>query len=126
MKNLSAHIPLYGVEQDIILSKMGDLTIAYAVELPEIFTLSNSDYASLHQSWNKALRNLPDGFIVHKQDWFAQTKYQSDFEKEHSFLSNSSERFFHERPFLSHQCRLMLTMPARDRKTVTSMYSSLL
>jgi hypothetical protein len=63
MKNLSEILPLYGVEQDIILSKMGDLTIAYSLELPEIFTLSNADYEILHQNWIKAIKLLPVGCI---------------------------------------------------------------
>lgn len=126
MKNLSEILPLYGVEQDIILSKMGDMTIAYALELPEIFTLSNADYENLHQSWIKAIKLLPVGCIVHKQDWFTEETFKGDFEKAHSFLSHCSERHFHERPYLEHKCYLMLTMPAKGRGLVTSMYSSLL
>ena len=126
MKNLSEILPLYGVEQDILLSKMGDMTIAYTLELPEIFTLSNADYEILHQNWIKAIKLLPVGCIVHKQDWFTEESFKGDFEKVHSFLSHSSERFFHERPYLEHRCYLMITMPAKDRKLATSMYSTLL
>jgi conjugation system TraG family ATPase len=126
VKNLSEILPLYGIEQDVILSKMGDITIAYTLELPEIFTLSNAEYETLHQSWVKALKLLPAGCVVHKQDWFTEEKFKGNFEREHSFLSHASERFFHERPYLEHKCRLMLTLPAKDRKPATSMYSSLL
>lgn len=126
MKNLSEVLPLYSVEQDMILSKMGDITITYALELPEIFTLSTSEYEAFHQAWIKAIKVLPVGCVLHKQDWFVQETYMGDFEKEHSFLSHSSERFFHERPYLDHTCYLMLTMKPGERKTVTSLFSSLL
>lgn len=126
MKNLSEILPLYGVEQDVLLSKLGDITIAYALELPEIFTLSSAEYETLHQNWVKALKLLPAGCVVHKQDWFTEEQFIGDFERDHSFLSHASERFFHERPYLDHKCRLMLTLPAKDRKPATSMYSSLL
>ncbi len=126
MKNLSDILPLYCVEQDMILSKMGDITIVYALELPEIFTLSNSEYEAFHQAWVKAIKVLPVGCVLHKQDWFVQEKYKGDFEKEHSFLSHSSERFFHERPYLDHSCYLMLTMKPQARNAVNSMFSSLL
>lgn len=33
--------PVYKVESDCILSKQGDVTIAYEATLPEIFTLSD-------------------------------------------------------------------------------------
>jgi conjugation system TraG family ATPase len=126
MKNLSEILPLYGVEHDILISKRGDLTIAYELQLPEIFTLSNTDYESIHQSWIKAIRNLPVGTYLHKQDWFLEMQYLADFDREHTFISHSSDRHFLDRLYLSHRCRLMLTMPARNRKPVNSMFSSLL
>ncbi len=126
MKNLSDILPLYGVEEDMLLSKMGDITIAYALELPEIFTLSNAEYEAFHQAWVKALKLLPVGALLHKQDWYVGAKYQGDFEKDHNFLSLSSERFFHERPYLDHSCYLMLTLRPVNRKTVNSYFSSLL
>lgn len=126
MKNISEILPLYGVEQDMILSKMGDITIAYALELPEIFTLSNSEYEAIHQAWVKAIKVLPVGCVLHKQDWFVGEKFVGDFEREHSFLSHASERFFHERPYLDHSCYLMLTMKQASRQSVNSIFSSLL
>ncbi|MBN8719573.1 MAG: TraG family conjugative transposon ATPase [Sediminibacterium magnilacihabitans] len=126
MKNLQDILPLYGVEQDMILSKMGDLTICYQLELPEIFTLSNAEYEAFHQTWVKAGKVLPEGCVLHKQDWYVQERFAGDFEKDHSFLPLSSERFFHERPYLAHQCYLMLTLRPRNRKSASSLGSTLL
>ena len=36
------------MERGFILSKGGDITAAYAVELPELFTLTSAEYESLH------------------------------------------------------------------------------
>ena len=58
MKNLLDILPVYGVEHDAILSKMGDIT-AFKVELPELFTMSNDDYEAFHHSWIKAIKVLP-------------------------------------------------------------------
>ncbi len=110
----------------MILSKMGDLTIGYALTFPQIFTMSNPEYVSLHLAFENAMKVLPAGYIIHKQDWFTEETFCGDFEKEHSFLSHSSERFFHERPYLSHKSFLLLTMPAKDRRRVNSNFSSLL
>lgn len=126
MKNLSDILPLYGVEQDMILSKMGDITLAYALTLPEIFTLSSQEYEAFHQAWVKAVKLLPAGTVLHKQDWYVQQRFKGDFQKEHTFLSLSSERFFHERPYLDHSCYLMLTLRPKDRGPVNSLFSSLL
>ncbi|MES2328216.1 MAG: TraG family conjugative transposon ATPase [Bacteroidota bacterium] len=118
--------PLYGIEHDAILSKMGDITIGFELALPEVFTLSSKDYEAIHQTWIKAIKLLPVNTIIHKQDWFMADAFKADFNKEHSFLSRSSERFFSERPFLNHECFLFLTLMPHDRARVSSGTSSLL
>lgn len=126
-KLLEDILPIMGVEQDCILSKQGDVTIVFQAELPEIFTLSDQDYETFHQAWVKAIKVLPRQSIFHKQDWFLDSSYQADFSKEDtSFLSRSSERFFHERPFLKHSCFIMLTMKPAGRRLSSSLFSNLL
>lgn len=119
-------IPILGVEHDCILSKQGDVTIAYKAELPEIFTMNNSDYEAFHQTWIKAIKILPKHCVFHKQDWYIETKYQLNFKEDTQFLSRSSERFFNERPYLDHECYIFITKKPGNRKTVTSMMSGLL
>ena len=120
-------LPILGVEHDCILSRQGDITIAFKVELPEIFTLSDQEYEAFHQSWIKAIKVLPKLSVFHKQDWFIDSRYKADFENQDtSFLTRSSERFFNERPFLKHSCYIMLTQKPAGRKQSTSMFSNLL
>lgn len=125
-KLLENILPILGVENNCILSKQGDVTIAYKVELPEIFTLSDQEYEAFHQTWIKAIKILPKHSVFHKQDWFIETKYEADFSKELQFLSRSSERFFNERPYLDHQCYILLTKKTGNHKAATSLLSSLL
>ncbi len=126
-RNISDILPILDVEQDAILSKQGDVTIGFEVTLPEIFTLSNEDYEAFHQGWIKAIKVLPKYSIFHKQDWFTESKYAADFSKEDSsFLSRSSERFFHERPFLAHRSYLYITKRSLQHKNSSSLSSSLL
>ncbi len=125
--NLEQIFPIYKVQHDCILSKQGDATMAYEVILPEIFTLSDQEYEAFHQILVKAIKILPANSIFHKQDWFFASKHQADFEATgDSFLSRASERFFNERPFLKHQCFIMLTRKASNRKPSSSVFSSLL
>lgn len=125
MKYLSDILPIYGVEQDMILSKIGDITLGYRLILPEIFTLSSNDFENLHQSWLRAIRLLPAGTVLHKQDWFLADRFAGDFNREHDFLSHASERFFHERAFLSHASYLLLTLSPKHKQKVNSYFSSL-
>ena len=126
MKSVTEVLPIYGVEHDAILSKMGDVTIGFKLELPEIFTLSGDEFEAFHQAWVKAIKVLPVHSILHKQDWFTEAKFKADFSREQSFLSRSSERFFSERPYLEHSCYLYLTKKPLGRQMTTSAFSSLL
>jgi conjugation system TraG family ATPase len=118
--------PVYKVEYDCILSKQGDVTVAFEVTLPEIFTMSDQEYESFHQTWVKAIKVLPQHCIFHKQDWFLQRRFDGQFEdRVLSFLSHASERFFNERPFLDHTCYIMLTKKPADRRESTSLFNTL-
>ncbi|WP_237722173.1 TraG family conjugative transposon ATPase [Sediminibacterium roseum] len=119
-------LPIWAVENDAILSKMGDITIGYRVELPEIFSMCAAEYESFHHAWIKAIKLLPSHAVLYKQDLFTEGRHAGDFEKAHSFLSRSSERFFHERPYLDHDCFLFLTKLPRGRVVPSSAFSTLL
>ena len=125
--DFAAAFPLYKVEHNFILSKQGDVTVAYEAELPEIFTLSDRDYEAFHQVWVKAIKVLPKHSVLHKQDWFTSRKVKADFGKDDiSFLSRSSERFFNERPYLDHRCYIMLSQKPLERKPASSLFSNLM
>jgi conjugation system TraG family ATPase len=120
-------LPIYKVEHNCILSVQGDITIAYEVTLPEIFTLSDRDYEGYHQAWVKAIKVLPQFSVFHKQDWFTEDTHKADFSKDNnSFLSASSERFFNQRPCLDHKCYIFLTKKPLGRKLSSSAYSNIL
>ncbi|HLZ86859.1 MAG TPA: TraG family conjugative transposon ATPase [Puia sp.] len=126
-KNLRDLLPIYGIEREGILSKQGDYTIGFRLRKPEIFTLAADQYESLHQAYVKGMRVLPPHTILHLQDWFLTDRYPADFTRdEQSFLARSSERFFHERPWLRQESYLFLTRKPKDRQESSSAFSSLL
>lgn len=85
---LESKFPLLAVENGCIISKDADITVAYRVELPELFTLTRAEYESMHSTWAKAVKVLPNYSIVHKQDFFIEEGYKPDICKEDlSFLS---------------------------------------
>ena len=120
---LESKFPLLRVENNCIISKFADITAAYRVSLPELFTLTGEEYEALHGAWLKALRVLPDYTVVHKQDFFIEERYMAPEEgSERSFLARSYERHFNERPYLRHTCYLFVTKttPERIRQTSAS------
>ena len=121
---LERQFPLLAVENDCIVSKNADITLAFRVHLPEIFTISGEEYESLHATWIKALRVLPDFTVVHKQDFFIEQRYEADT-GDSSFLSRNFELHFNERPFLSHSCYLYITKTTHERSRRQSNFSTL-
>ncbi|RZK43357.1 MAG: TraG family conjugative transposon ATPase [Pedobacter sp.] len=120
-------LPIYKIEHDCILSRQGDVTVGFKVQLPEIFTLSDRDYEAYHLAWVKAIKLLPAHCVFHKQDWFLESSFAADFENSgDSFLSRYSERFFNERECLAHSCYVFLTKKPAGRKLSSSSYSNVL
>lgn len=123
---LESKFPLLSVENDVIVSKDADVTVAFRVELPELYTVTSAEYEVIHSAWVKAMKVLPDYSIVHKQDIFIRESYKPDTDKEDiSFLSRSFERHFNERPFLNHTCYLFLTKTTKERSRMQSNFNSL-
>ena len=123
---LERKFPLLAVEHDCILSKDADLTLAYRVELPELFTVTSAEYEAIHSAWAKAIRVLPNYSIVHKQDFFTEESYTPDIQRDDlSFLSRSFERHFNERPYLNHTCYLFLTKTTKERSRTQSNFNAL-
>ena len=75
---LESKFPLLAVEDGCIISKDADITVAYRVELPELFTLTRAEYEAMHSTWAKAVKVLPNYSIVHKQDFFIEESYRPD------------------------------------------------
>lgn len=123
---LESKFPLLCVEHDCIVSKDADITVCFRVELPELYTVTSTEYEAIHSAWVKAIKVLPNYSIVHKQDIFIRENYQPDTDKEDiSFLSRSFERHFNERPYLNHYCYLFLTKTTKERMRMQSNFSSL-
>ena len=123
---LESKFPLLKVENHCIVSKFADITAAYRVTLPELFTLTGEEYEALHGAWLKALKVLPDYTVVHKQDFFIEERYEAPEDgSERSFLARSYERHFNERPYLRHSCYLFVTKTTPERMRQTSASSVL-
>jgi conjugation system TraG family ATPase len=116
-RNLETALPLLAVENNCLISKMADITVGFRLHLPEIFTLSGEDYRTLHSALVKAIKLMPIGTLIHKQDWFTEERYQPDLEQgDDSFLTQAFHRHFVERPFLNHHCYLYISKLPKHRQ----------
>lgn len=123
---LESRFPLLSVEHGCIVSKDADITAAFEVELPEVYTVTAEEYEGIHATWCKAIKVLPDHSVLHKQDWYVKERYRPDLGKEGmGFLARSYEMHFNERPFLHHKCYLFLTKTTKERMRQQSNWNTL-
>ena len=126
VETLERRFPLLSVENGCIVSKDADLTVAFEVELPELYTVTADEYEAMHSSWIKAMKVLPEHSVVCKQDWFVKETYRPKTDDgEQSFLTRSYELHFNERPYLNHKCYLFLTKTTRERSRRKSDFNTL-
>ncbi|MDR1226798.1 MAG: TraG family conjugative transposon ATPase [Prevotellaceae bacterium] len=118
--------PILKVENDCIVSKFADITAAFKVTLPELFTLTEEEYEAIHATWTKAIRCLPNFSVLHKQDWFIKENYKAgEVDEQPSFCDAAFMRHVAERPYLNHQCYLFLTKSSPFNMRKTSLYTAL-
>jgi hypothetical protein len=87
---LETKLPILAVEHGCIISKDADITVAFEVALPELFTVTSAEYEAMHAAWCKAIKVLPHYSVVHKQDWFISERYKPELQKDDlSFLTGA-------------------------------------
>ena len=122
--NILEFLPILAWENNCLVSKFADITVALEVSLPEVYSFSKKDYESFHQVWVRALRLLPTYTIVHKQDIFYECE-TLDEPISNSFLSVSSSNHFKNRKFLNHKSYVFITLSTKENLKTTSFLSIL-
>ena len=119
-KNIENILPLLAYEDDFLISKSGDATMLFELQLPEVFSLGRENFDNLHSAWMRAMKCLPDYSIVHKQDFFTDDKVDFDKTCDGSFLNRASDNHFRGRIFLRHRSYLYLTLSCRKNMSSDS------
>ena len=63
---LENKFPLLAVEHGCIVSKDADLTVAYEVELPELYTVTGAEYEAIHGCWCKVQGHQGAAGLLHR------------------------------------------------------------
>src|SRR5699024_10628166 len=93
-----------------ILTKSGDISVAYLMELPEAYSLDTSDIEQRHNEFFRAFQYVRNGFI-HKQDIFLRRKFRSEYViGGDSYIQRAERAYFDGREYLHHCCILSFTI----------------
>ena len=104
--------PILTIQDGVIVSKRGELTLGWEVLLPPICSCTPERYEEMMESFAAAVRCLGAGFIVHRQDLYTKDRYKG--EGGVGFLQESYERHFCGRELLCHRQHIYLTLALKD------------
>lgn len=104
--NLSSYHPIVDIQDNIVFANNGNVVLCYKSTLPEIHSLSEKDFDDLHSAWFQAVKSLPTGCVIHKQDIYLKKAYCSDKLPNTTFLEKATNSHFKGREFIDHNCYL--------------------
>ena len=109
--NFHERYPIVDVDRNRIFANNGNIAYAYRVVLPEIHSLSEKDFEELHGHWFQALKSLPVGTLVHKQDIYRKTTYDAHELPNETFLQRATREHFMGREHLTHESLIFFVWP---------------
>jgi len=108
--NLSTYRPIADIQDNIVFANNGNVILCYEVNLPEIYSLSEKDFEDMHGAWFQALKSLPVGTVVHKQDIYLKKSYTSEKLPNTTFLEKATHEHFKGRGHIEHKCYLFFIL----------------
>jgi len=108
--NISKYHPITDIKDHLIFSNNGNVVACYRVELPEIYSLSEKDFENMHSSWLQAIKSLPVGTVIHKQDIYFKKSFTAEKLPCDTFLSKATHNYFQGRQHMEHHCYLFFTL----------------
>lgn len=100
--NIKDIYPLLSVDNGIILSKSGSVTIPFRMYQPEVYSLSEEQINTRINEFFRAFKGMSDRTIIHKQDTYVRKRFNSDIIKGDSFLQVAERNCFENAVYLEH------------------------
>ena len=108
--NLASFHPIVEILDNVVFANNGNVVLCYEAKLPEIYSLSSTDFEDLHGAWFQALKSLPVGTVIHKQDIYLKKSYNSEKLPNESFLEKATHNYFKGREHMEHSCYLFFIL----------------
>ncbi|AWH75480.1 TraG family conjugative transposon ATPase [Dokdonia sp. Dokd-P16] len=108
--DFAGYNPIVDIQDNIIFANNGNVVLCYEGILPEIYSLSEKDFEDMHGSWFQALKSLPTGTVVHKQDIYLKKDYDASELPNTTFLEQATHKHFTGREHMSHRCFIYFTL----------------
>ena len=109
--NLQSHHPILDIQNHLVFANNGNIVLCYQVELPEIYSLSETDFEELHSIWFQALKSLPVSTVIHRQDLYQRKGFRGQGLPRETFLQRATYEHFVGREHLVHTAYLFFVLP---------------
>ncbi len=104
--NIASYNPIVDIQENVLFANNGNVVLCYSGNLPEIYSLSEKDFEDIHGAWFQAIKSLPIGCVVHKQDVYLKRNFSSDNLPNKTFLEMATHDHFKGREYMEHKCYL--------------------
>jgi len=108
--NLQSYYPIVDIHENVVFANNGNVVLCFKGTLPEIYSLSEKDFEDIHGSWFQAVKSLPTGCVIHKQDIYIKRSYTSEELPNNTFLEKATYNHFKGREFIEHQSYLFFIL----------------
>ncbi|SFS84102.1 Bacteroides conjugation system ATPase, TraG family [Zhouia amylolytica] len=119
--NLSTYHPILDIQDNLVFASNGNVVLGYKVILPEVYSLSESDFDALHGVWFQAFKSLPVGIIIQKQDVYTKKGFDASPLPNETFLQKATYDYFKDRNYMDHESYLYFILPL-DRSLNAAKY----
>ncbi len=112
IKELGKVFPINSVESGLIVNGKGEITVGYELNLPDVFTISEEDADKLHTNFISIFRLLPEGTVIHKQDFFFLDRKEKRVAYK-TLIEQENREMVHGRPILKNRSAIYVTFCSR-------------
>lgn len=109
MIDFTSYFPILTIDNALIVSKDGAISLAYKLQLSEVFSLDRTSLDAISDLISNSLENLLPGTVFQKQDYFFKMENSEPLSDSTDYLPRSDNQFFFESSILKHECYLLLT-----------------
>lgn len=108
MKKEFNKLPILIVENNMIISEKGQISFAYKMILPEIFTSSELEYSTINNLWEKIIYLLGENTFIHEQSYYLTSDYKPTQEPKNN-LDLAYEQLHNEKKYLEHDAYIFFS-----------------
>ena len=99
--NLKDYPNLIHKDGNMAFSNNGCIIWGYRLNLPEIYSLSEKDFDTIHDTWYSAIKDFDKGAILHKCDIYLKRKFDENMPEE-TYLQRATKKHFYGRTWFEH------------------------